>query len=126
MTRNELGGFLQEIRAKHGERLLDMARKLGKSSAFISAIETGRKQVPEKFAESVSRIYNLSQGEQDRLNRASDRSRETFTLQPETKLEKEMVGLMARKLNTLEKSELDEIFAVLSKKQGQSDHEPER
>ncbi|EPZ76653.1 hypothetical protein M798_01860 [Brucella melitensis ADMAS-G1] len=39
----ELGKELRKLRIDHNERLLDMSKKIGKSSAFISAVETGQK-----------------------------------------------------------------------------------
>lgn len=39
----ELGIFCRKLRIEYGERLSDMAQKLGVSSAFLSKVENGKK-----------------------------------------------------------------------------------
>ncbi len=43
----EFGKAIRKIRLDKGEILKDMAKRLGISSAFLSAVENGRKNVPE-------------------------------------------------------------------------------
>lgn len=42
-----VGRFLRTLRIDHGEILKDMADVLGVSSAFLSAVENGKKKMPE-------------------------------------------------------------------------------
>ena len=39
-----LGAFLRKLRLQHGEKLKDMAENLNVSSAFLSAVENGKKK----------------------------------------------------------------------------------
>lgn len=53
----ELHKYLREIRIEHGELLKDMADKLGMSSSELSAIEHGKKPMPEGFMKRIQSLY---------------------------------------------------------------------
>jgi len=112
----ELGKELRKIRIDKDERLLDMADRLGKSAAFISAVETGKKSPPAGFEEAIIAAYDLNIEAAMRLRSAADRARSAFTIQPNTQLGRDTAGLLARKMNTLSSDDLDAILKILSKK----------
>lgn len=112
----ELGKELRKLRIDEDERLLDMAARLDKSSAFVSAVERGGKQAPEGFVELVIKVYKLAGDAAASLRRAADRSRKSFTLEADTLLARDTAGLMARRMNSLSEEELNNIFQILSKK----------
>ncbi len=115
MGTTELGKELRRLRIDEDERLLDMAERIDKSSAFISAVETGKKSPPLNFEELVIRAYRLAGGAADRIRQAADRSRKAFTLEGQTELQRDTFGLMARRMNTLTEEELSQIFTILNK-----------
>lgn len=55
-----IGNFLRTLRIKNGELLKTMAENLEVSSAFLSAVENGKKKMPTLWEEKLSTIYNLS------------------------------------------------------------------
>lgn len=113
----EIGKELRKLRIEHDERLLDMAAKLDKSSAFISAVERGTKSPPAAFVELVVHTYNLAGEAAEVLRRAADRSRSNFTLEADGLLARDTAGLMARRMNSLSEDELNSILQILSKKE---------
>lgn len=113
----EIGKELRKLRIEHDERLLDMAGKLDKSSAFISAVERGTKSPPAGFVDLVIRAYKLAGGAAEALRRAADRSRSNFTLEADGLLARDTAGLMARRMNSLSEDELNSILQILSKKE---------
>ena len=115
----EIGKELRRLRIEEDERLLDMAAKLNKSSAFISAVERGAKSPPESFVEQIIRTYGLAADAAASLRRAADRSRKSFTLEADTVLARDTAGLMARRMSSLSDDELKNIFKILSKKDAQ-------
>lgn len=115
MGTTELGKKLRKIRIDEEERLLDMARRLEKSAAFISAVETGKKAPPSGFEEIVINVYKLADSAAEAMRRAADRSRKAFTLEANTPLERDTAGLMARKMHILSEKELSEIHSILVK-----------
>jgi len=119
MTTTAIGKELRKIRIDEDERLLDMAKRLEKSSAFVSAVETGKKSPPSGFEELVIKTYRLVGETADALRNAADRSRKAFTLEASTDLERDTAGLMARRMNSrinsLSADELERILSILRK-----------
>ena len=117
MTTTAIGKELRKLRIDEDERLLDMAKRLDKSSAFVSAVETGKKSPPSGFEELVIQTYRLVGEAADVLRGAADLSRKAFTLHTENDLEKETVGLLARRLNSstnsLSPEEIAKILSIL-------------
>jgi transcriptional regulator with XRE-family HTH domain len=106
----DLGIELRKLRIdKNGERLLDMAKRLDVSSAFLSAIEMGRKSPPQGLADEISKLYRLSELETKRLNRAEAVARSTFVLKPSSEDAKETVQALARRIDNLPSEALRQI-----------------
>jgi transcriptional regulator with XRE-family HTH domain len=113
----ELGKELRKLRIDHEERLLDMSEKLGKSSAFVSAVERGAKPPPADFENLVIKAYRLADDAAAAIRRAADRSRKAFTLEANSPLARDTAGLMARRMNALSEDDLRSIFEILNKKE---------
>lgn len=115
----EFGKALRKLRIEEDERLLDMSKRIQKSSAFISAVERGDKSPPMDFEELVISAYKLTEGAANALRKAADASRKAFTIEPKSSLERDTAGLMARRMNsrmnTLSPDELEKILAILRK-----------
>ncbi len=112
----ELGKELRKLRIDEDERLLDMSRRLEKSSAFISAVERGTKSPPSGFEEAVIKTYRLVGDAAEIMRRAADRSRKAFTIEAGSPLARDTAGLMARRMDSLSEDELNSIFQILSKR----------
>jgi transcriptional regulator with XRE-family HTH domain len=67
-----LGKLLRKLRIDRGEVLKDMAYKLEMSSAYLSAIELGKRNAPETFTENIRRLYSLDQDAEKELGDALD------------------------------------------------------
>ena len=111
----ELGKTLRKIRIDEDERLLDMAKRLGKSAAFLSAVEVGKKSPPSNFEELIIAAYKLRDTAAEGLRIAADRSRQAFTISPRSEIGRDTAGLLARKMDTLSDDELIEIKNLLSR-----------
>ncbi|WP_170373354.1 MULTISPECIES: helix-turn-helix domain-containing protein [Ruegeria] len=116
MTTTEIGKELRKLRIDEGERLLDMSKRLEKSSAFISAVERGSKSPPSGFEDLVISVYHLVGDAAQALRKAADRSRKSFTVEANSPLARDTAGLMARRMDSLSEDELKSIFEILSKK----------
>ncbi|UZW54976.1 hypothetical protein NUH86_16095 [Sphingobium sp. JS3065] len=112
----ELGKELRKIRIDRDERLLDMADKIQKSAAFVSAVEVGKKSPPSGFEEMIIRAYGLANDAADALRSAADRARKAFTIEPNSLLGRDTAGLLARRMNDLSEDQLRDIQNILSNK----------
>lgn len=114
----ELGKELRKIRIDRDERLLDMADRLQKSAAFVSAVEVGKKTPPTGFEEAVINVYGLAADIADTLRTAADRARRAFTIEPNSALGRDTAGLLARRMNNLSEEQLSDIRDILNGKRG--------
>ena len=111
----ELGKELRKLRIDCDERIIDMATKIDKSAAFVSAVEVGSKAPPVGFEEAIIKAYGLAASTANALRRAADRSRATFVLQPSSTLGRDTAGMLARKMHSLSDDQLEEIKGILKK-----------
>lgn len=62
----EFGKVMRIIRINTGDSMRDMAAKIGMSATYLSAIETGKRNIPANMEELLFTNYNFS--EKDRQN----------------------------------------------------------
>lgn len=65
----EFGKKLRNIRMDQGILLKDMAQDLDVTPSFLSAVEVGKKNVPEKWISEISDHYNLTESERKELEK---------------------------------------------------------
>lgn len=56
----ELGKYLKKLRIDRSETLSDMAEKLKVSSSFLSAVEVGKRNIPDTMVEKIETTYDFS------------------------------------------------------------------
>jgi Zn-dependent peptidase ImmA (M78 family) len=108
-----LGKALRQLRIDKGLKLLDVAEALGVSSAYVSAIETGRKAVPDGFVADLRRKLKLTAAEADVLRRAVDRTRKTVSVDALAGEQREMVARFARQIDELPEGLLKKLKTEL-------------
>ena len=59
MEYTEFGKALKKILIEKGVRVYNVTKRLGVSSAFVSSVITGKKNVPETWMESLKKLLNL-------------------------------------------------------------------
>jgi len=60
------GKFSRELRLEHGLKLKDQAEKMGISSAYISALEHGRRGLPSGgYLSKMESLFNMTETEAD-------------------------------------------------------------
>lgn len=111
----DFGRFLRKIRIDCGEILKDMAEKLNVSAAYLSAVEMGKRNIPEQWVNRISELYSLSDEEKSNLNDAADNSAKSITLNFEniSNSHKETAILFAREFENVDTETLDKIKKLL-------------
>ncbi|WP_063196508.1 XRE family transcriptional regulator [Bradyrhizobium sp. AT1] len=109
------GIAIRKLRLDKGMRLLDLANRLGLSSAFLSAIETGKKAIPDAFVLNVARAMNLSAPEIKELRRAADRTRKEVPVAKLAEEQRELVAAFARKIDDLPSKMMEDLKKVILK-----------
>ncbi|MBX4335797.1 helix-turn-helix domain-containing protein [Bartonella raoultii] len=109
------GKTLRKLRIDYSERLLDMAKKLGVSVAFLSSVEIGKKSVPIGMEEKIIELYSLDQERACVLRREADACRKSFTIKSSDSFRREVIGMFVRSLESFSSQDLAESKKLLEK-----------
>ncbi len=71
---SEFGKELRKIRIDSGEVLRDMAKKLEITSSYLSAIECGKRNIPEDLIDKLKNLYKLDDKRVLSLESAKEKS----------------------------------------------------
>lgn len=98
-TLTPFGKALRKLRVEKGLRLFDLAETLGQSTAFLSAVETGRKPIPDGMVLRLSRAMDLTATEVKDLRSAADRTRKEVRVDDRSENDRELIAAFARRLD---------------------------
>lgn len=77
MAYTKFAEYLRVLRVKNHENMGDTAKLLGVRVAFVSAVEAGKKNVPEDWVDKLVEHYNLNAQEKAELIQAIEYSKTT-------------------------------------------------
>jgi Zn-dependent peptidase ImmA (M78 family)/transcriptional regulator with XRE-family HTH domain len=103
------GKALRQLRVEKDLKLIDVAAVVGVSSAFISALETGRKSIPDGFLSKLRRSLNLNDKEANTLRRARDRTRDEVSVDMLPGDDRELVAAFARHIEEVPPDLLEKL-----------------
>lgn len=112
-----LGKFLRILRLQRGEILKNMADRLGVSSAFLSAVENGKKKMPVLWFERLRDLYELDESQMGELRRANleTTNQVELNLKNATPPQRELAILFARQFNDIDEETSMQIANLLNK-----------
>lgn len=112
------GKALRKIRINRDELLMDMAKKLEITSAYLSSIENGKRGIPQDMSKKIIKLYNLDADESKNLFTAEDESRKKveFDFTNSNPSKKNIVLALARSFDELSDEQLQEIRNILDKR----------
>ena len=110
-----VGKFLRKLRIDSGEILRDMAKKLNISSAFLSAVENGKKKVPDAWLPKLEAFYSLNPQQMEELRNAIVESANTVELniQNASTANRQLAVSFARQFATLDEETAKKLFDIL-------------
>lgn len=111
------GKYLRKLRIDRGEVLSDMAKKLEVTSSYLSAIENGKRKIPENWIDEISGLYQVDINElQEKVDQSVSELK--ISLGNKTSNDKELMFAFARnfdKLDEVKKKELQSILESVMK-----------
>jgi HTH-type transcriptional regulator, competence development regulator len=115
---SKFGKELKMLRLKNDEILKNMADKMEMSSAYLSAIELGKRKVPDDFIEKLTKAYQLNQLQVNEINNALNEHEGKIEIilnnvDPE---KKEMAMIFARTFENMGSEKAKQIIEMLKKK----------
>lgn len=118
MKISSFGRFMRNYRMDHGILLGTMAKTLGVSSSYLSAIEYGNKKIPDDLYKKIVDNYQFSENECVELDCCINMTNEMvgINLKNTTENQGETAILFARRLKNLDNDTLNTIRAILEEK----------
>ena len=117
---SRFGKTVRKLRIDKGVTLKAMAASLGKTSAYLSAVETGRKNAPTELVDQIADYFSLPSDVAAELRKAAEESRSKVSL-PMTGFsdtQREVAAAFARQFPSLTDEELKQIHNLLEKDHG--------
>ena len=112
----EFGQYIRKLRIDCGVLLKDMADKLEVTPSYLSAVETGKRNIPDGWVDKIGQLYELDMIEQDALRAAAANSARTITMDLSNTPPKrrETALLFARQFDEIDDSVLRDIRNLLN------------
>jgi len=112
------GLFMRKLRLESGLLLKDMAESMGVSSAYLSALEHGKKGAPNAdFVSLLEAKLKLNAAQRDELRRAVRDSATNLAIPPKaTPLGFQAAHAFARKLPNLSEQQLRAVMNIVQDK----------
>lgn len=110
----KFGIFIRKFRLDKGILLRDMAKDLGISPAYLSAMETGHKDITQSLADKISSVYNLSIEQTKELKKSIVLSQQKICITTgQIVWKNEIVSKLKEKLDNLSEEQRLKIIEVL-------------
>ena len=111
------GKILRKIRIDHNEFLKDMADKLDVTVSYLSAIEHGKREVPNGWVNEIGELYNLSKQEINELDTALYESKKelVFNLSNLNDSKRKVAIAFAREFDDFSDEQISDMLNILKK-----------
>jgi Helix-turn-helix domain/IrrE N-terminal-like domain len=112
------GQVLRKLRIDKNLTLQELSKLIGNTPAFISAVETGRKPIPDAFVLLVTRAMDLNAAQIQELRKSADRTRKEIRVEGLSGENRELVAAFARGLDNYSAEQLEKIKKLILKSAG--------
>jgi transcriptional regulator with XRE-family HTH domain len=111
-----LGKTLRKMRLDNGEILKTMADRLGISSAYLSAIEMGKRNIPADFISKLTEIYGLDDESTMKLEESRQESIKevSFGIDGASANKRAAALVFARKFDDLDELTASKILRIIN------------
>ncbi|KRS21216.1 hypothetical protein AAY72_08995 [Alishewanella sp. WH16-1] len=113
------GKEVRKLRIDQGLSLKDMATAIGVSSAYISAVETGKKNITDELVLSICKILHIDAEQmQERMKELAEASKDKVSIDLDGRCEKrrEVAAVFARNFDKFDSNDLDSFLNILRDK----------
>lgn len=112
---SSFGLFMRKVRDKTGDSLRGCAIKLEISAPFLSAMEVGRRPIPNHYLDKIKEVYNLSDEEYIELYNAviETNKRVDIEIEKMNAAQKEVSMAFARRIESADPDLVEKLRKVL-------------
>ena len=113
----DFGKIIRLYRIEHGLLLKDMANKLGYPSSYLSAMEMGRKSVPDAYLEKLFDSFVFAEEEKIAIKKAASNSVSSvkLDLNDVENSKRNLAICFARKFDGLSEAQISGLLKYLNK-----------
>ena len=113
----QFGKMLRKLRIDKDVVLGEMASDLKISSAYLSSVENGKKNVTDQLIDSVSKYFSLNEMQLKMLKKAAEDSpiAVKINLKESKDDERALVGAFARKIADLSEDDKSDMWDILNR-----------
>lgn len=118
MGYTKFGKIVRKLMIDNDENLGDVAVLMGVSTAFVSSVLTGKKNIPETWYNTICERYLLDEKSKEELYNAYCEEKNSVRIDVENKpLESKKLAIQfQRSFPSLTNDELQEIWNIIGKK----------
>lgn len=111
------GRYVRKLRIDGGYLLKNLADYLGVTASYLSAVEMGKRKVPDDWKAKIAEFFSLSQEQISGLEEAIQEAQQELQIDLSTtsKQQRDLAFVFARKLDGLDENEIQDIFRVFKK-----------
>lgn len=115
----KFGEYMRILRIKRNLVMKDTAVSLDVTTPFLSAVENGKKKIPDDWFEKISAIYDLGSQDKKDLMVAIEQSQSKITLNLENcdEKQKELVFQFQRSFPNIDEDTTKQIIEILNRKE---------
>ena len=113
----QLGKILRIIRINTGDSMRDMAAKIGMSATYLSAIETGKRNIPSNMEELLFTHYNFSEKDKKRIKDAIAESASQVKIDLTEMAEKQKKIIYSVAKGEIDEATLDKLCEIIKNKE---------
>lgn len=112
------GKFLRKLRIDHNEFLKDTAARLGVTVAYLSAIEHGKRDVPDHWIPLLETVYGLTPEQVNELQTCAYEHKDDIKINLShcTPEDRKLILAFARSINNLSETDKKDIYDILQKR----------
>jgi transcriptional regulator with XRE-family HTH domain len=111
----EFGKQIRKYRIDKVVTLRSMADDMGLSAAYLSAVETGKRNITTQLFDSIVDYFKLDEQKRKELRKLADLSQKEISISMENATDKHRnsAAVFARRLNELSFDDLEKINKIL-------------
>lgn len=115
---NEFGKYLRKIRIDNNEILKNMSDKLKVTAAYLSAVENGKREIPENWVDKISDIYSLDDTQRQELDEIAFNCKKSIKikLDEENERNRDLAIAFARRFRDLDDTDVIKMRQLLDKR----------
>lgn len=113
----EFGKVMRIVRINTGDSMRDMAAKIGMSATYLSAIETGKRNIPADMEELLFSHYDFSEKDKKKIKDAIESSASHVKIDLTDMADKKKKLIYSITKSDIDEETLDRLCEIIKKKE---------